>query len=30
MEVNLFIAYVGIAIMIGLSGIGSSYGVTIA
>lgn len=30
METNLFIAYVGIAIMIGLSGIGSAYGVTIA
>jgi len=30
METNLFIAYMGIAIMIGLSGIGSTYGVTIA
>ena len=27
---NLFIAYIGIAIMVGLSGIGSAYGVTIA
>ena len=27
---NLLIAYVGIAIMVGLSGIGSAYGVTIA
>ncbi|KAA6313686.1 V/A-type H+/Na+-transporting ATPase subunit K [termite gut metagenome] len=27
---NLFIAYIGIAFMIGLSGIGSAYGVTIA
>ena len=30
MEINLLIAYVGIAIMVGLSGIGSAYGVTIA
>lgn len=30
METNLFIAYLGIAIMVGLSGIGSAYGVTIA
>ena len=30
MEMNLFIAYIGIAIMVGLSGIGSAYGVTIA
>ena len=30
MEMNLLIAYVGIAIMVGLSGIGSAYGVTIA
>ena len=30
METNLIIAYLGIAIMIGLSGIGSAYGVTIA
>ena len=30
METNLLIAYLGIAIMIGLSGIGSAYGVTIA
>ena len=28
METNLLIAYLGIAIMIGLSGIGSAYGVT--
>ena len=28
MEMNLLIAYVGIAIMVGLSGIGSAYGVT--
>ena len=27
---NLLIAYIGIAIMVGLSGIGSAYGVTIA
>jgi V/A-type H+-transporting ATPase subunit K len=27
---NLILAYVGVALMIGLSGIGSSYGVTIA
>ena len=27
---NLFIAYIGIAVMVGLSGIGSAYGVTIA
>jgi V/A-type H+-transporting ATPase subunit K len=30
MDMNLFIAYTGIAIMIGLSGIGSAYGVSIA
>ena len=30
MEMNLFIAYIGIAVMVGLSGIGSAYGVTIA
>ena len=30
MEMNLLIAYIGIAIMVGLSGIGSAYGVTIA
>ena len=30
MDTNLFIAYLGIAIMVGLSGIGSAYGVTIA
>ena len=30
MEMNLLIAYVGIAIMVGLSGIGSAYGVTIS
>ncbi|MDR1004392.1 MAG: V-type ATP synthase subunit K [Prevotellaceae bacterium] len=30
MEMNLLIAYLGIAIMIGLSGIGSAFGVTIA
>ena len=29
MEMNLLIAYVGIAIMVGLSGIGSAYGVTL-
>ena len=29
MEMNLFIAYIGIAVMVGLSGIGSAYGVTI-
>lgn len=29
METNLFIAYMGIAIMLSLTGIGSSYGVTI-
>ena len=28
MEMNLLIAYVGIAIMVGLSGIGSAYGVS--
>ena len=26
MEMNLLIAYIGIAVMIGLSGIGSAYG----
>ena len=30
MEMNLLIAYIGIAIMVGLSGIDSAYGVTIA
>ena len=30
MEMNLLIAYIGIAVMVGLSGIGSAYGVTIA
>jgi V/A-type H+-transporting ATPase subunit K len=30
MDMNLFIAYTGIALMIGLSGIGSAYGVSIA
>ncbi|SDZ91782.1 V/A-type H+-transporting ATPase subunit K [Porphyromonadaceae bacterium NLAE-zl-C104] len=30
MDSNLFIAYLGIGLMIALSGIGSSYGVTIA
>ena len=30
MEMNLFIAYIGVAVMVGLSGIGSAYGVTIA
>ena len=30
MEINLLIAYLGITLMIALSGIGSSYGVTIA
>ncbi len=29
METNLFIAYIGVAIMVILSGIGSAYGVTI-
>ena len=29
METNLFIAYIGIAIMLALTGIGSAYGVTI-
>ena len=28
MEMNLLIAYIGIAIMVGLSGIGSAYLVT--
>ena len=27
MEMNLFIAYIGIAVMVGLAGIGSAYGV---
>ncbi|KUL05729.1 MAG: H+transporting two-sector ATPase C subunit, partial [Proteiniphilum sp. 51_7] len=30
MDSNLLIAYIGIGIMIALSGIGSAYGVTIA
>lgn len=30
MDINLLIAYIGIGIMIALSGIGSAYGVTIA
>lgn len=30
MEMNLFIAYLGITLMLSLSGIGSAYGVTIA
>jgi len=30
MDMNLFIAYTGIALMIGLSGIGSAFGVSIA
>ena len=30
MEMNLFIAYIGIAVMVCLAGIGSAYGVTIA
>lgn len=30
MDTNLFIAYLGLAIMIGLSGIGSAFGVSIA
>ena len=30
MDVNLFIAYLGIGLMIALSGIGSAFGVTIA
>lgn len=30
MEMNLLIAYIGIAVMVGLSGVGSAYGVTIA
>ena len=29
MEMNFLIAYIGIAVMVGLSGIGSAYGVTI-
>ena len=29
MEMNLLIAYIGIAVMIGLSGIGSAYGVPV-
>ncbi len=29
MEMNLFIAYIGIALMVLLSGIGSAYGVTV-
>ena len=29
METNLFIAYIGIAVMLALTGIGSAYGVTI-
>ena len=29
METNLIIAYIGVALMVGLSGIGSAYGVTI-
>ena len=28
MEMNFLIAYIGIAVMVGLSGIGSAYGVT--
>lgn len=28
MDINLLLAYIGVALMIGLSGIGSSYGVT--
>ena len=27
---NLFVAYIGIAVMIGLAGVGSAFGVTIA
>ena len=30
METNLLLAYLGIALMVGLAGIGSAYGVTIA
>jgi V/A-type H+-transporting ATPase subunit K len=30
MELNLFLAYAGVAVMLALSGIGSAYGVTIA
>ncbi|MBR3855461.1 MAG: V-type ATP synthase subunit K [Bacteroidaceae bacterium] len=30
MTMNLFVAYVGIAVMIGLAGVGSAFGVTIA
>ncbi len=30
MDMNLFIAYVGIAFMVGVAGIGSAYGVSIA
>ncbi len=30
MEINLLIAYLGVTIMLSLSGIGSAYGVTIA
>jgi V/A-type H+-transporting ATPase subunit K len=28
MDINLLLAYIGVALMIGLSGVGSSYGVT--
>ncbi|MBP3613475.1 MAG: V-type ATP synthase subunit K [Bacteroidaceae bacterium] len=30
MTMNLFVAYIGIAVMIGLAGVGSAFGVTIA
>ncbi len=30
MDINLLLAYIGVALIIGLSGIGSAYGVTIA
>ena len=30
MDTNLLIAYLGVALMVGLAGIGSAYGVTIA
>ena len=30
MDINLLLAYLGIGIMIALSGVGSAYGVTIA
>jgi len=30
MDINLLLAYIGVALIIGLSGVGSAYGVTIA